>query len=238
MKQKDQAILIRKTNYSETSLILTLFCREKGIKKFIFQGGKKKHGNILFPLAVLETEYYARNDSELGKVTSVTPEFIYTSIHTHPYKSATVFFIAEILQKVLNQENEKEEAFFLFLVAEIYELDVAPFEANFPLWFIIELTKWLGIEPQCDSPNSRYFNKKDGHISTILETNSSLVESGNHIEIVSKIIHLTKDQALGLTLSSRERNKSLRVMLDYYAMHIHGFSFPKSLEVLEEVLHG
>lgn len=42
MKTKDQAILLRKINYSETSLILTLLCRQSGLRTFIFQGGKKK----------------------------------------------------------------------------------------------------------------------------------------------------------------------------------------------------
>lgn len=237
MKQKDQAILIRKTNYSESSLILSLFCRNAGVRSFIFQGGKKKQGNILFPLSVLEIEYYSRNESDLGKITSISPEFIFSSIHTHPYKSASVFFLAELLQKVVRQESEKDEDFFLFLASEIHELDTAPFEANYPLWFLLELTKWIGIEPQCSSSDAQYFNHKEGIITDVPEKNELSIESGDHIAIISKFLHSTKDQSLRLPLNGQMRNKLLRTMLNYYSEHVQGFSFPKSLEVLEEVFH-
>jgi len=237
LKQKDQAILLRKTNYSETSLVLSLFCRNAGMRSFIFQGGKKKHGNILFPLSVLEIEYYSRSESDLGKITSISPEFIFSTIHSHPYKSASVFFLAEVLQKVIRQENEKDEDFFLFLASEIHELDVAPFEANYPLWFLLELTKWIGIEPQCSSLNAQYFNHAEGRITEIPEKNELTIESGEHIAVLSKFLHLTKDQCLRFPLNSQQRNKLLRTLLNYYSKHIQGFSFPKSLEVLEEVFH-
>lgn len=237
MKHKDQAILLRKTNYSESSLILSFFCRSQGVRSFIFQGGKKKQGNILFPLSVLEIEYYSRNESDLGKITSISPEFIFSGIPSHPYKSASVFFLAELLQKVVRQENERDEDFFLFLASEIHELDTAPFEANYPLWFLIELTKWIGIEPQCSSKNARYFDRKEGVISELPENNDLSVESGEHIEVLSSFLNISKDQALRMPLHSGLRNKLLRTVLNYYSEHIQGFSFPKSLEVLEEVFH-
>jgi DNA repair protein RecO (recombination protein O) len=238
LKKTEQAILLRKTNYSETSLILTFFCRNSGVHNFIFQGGKKKKGNVLYPLSVVEFEYYSRNDTDLGKITALSPEFIFTTIPNHPYKSATLFFIAEILQKTLRQENEKEEDFFLFLVAEIHELDVAPFEANYPLWFLLELSKWIGIEPRIEHEKGQFFDIKEGLITDYTATNSIQIEKGEHIQLLAELFVMSKDTMLRQRLNGKTRNKLLRTFLAYYSEHIQGFTFPKSLEILEEVFQA
>lgn len=237
MKTKDQAILLRKINYSETSLILTLLCRQSGLRTFIFQGGKKKHGNILQPLTLLEIEFYERPGSDLAKISAASPEFVFTSIHSHPYKSATAFYLAELLYNVTKQESEQEEDFFLFLAAEIHELDLAPFEANYPLWFTTELTKWIGIEPQVNSSDAVFFYPDEGIIADRAESTSGNYETGEHIRIVSRFFSAPKDIVLQYSLNGKIRNRLLRLMLRYYAIHINGFHFPKSVEVLEEVFN-
>ena len=42
MKQVDKGILIHRINYSENSLIITLFTYSNGVQKFISKGVKKK----------------------------------------------------------------------------------------------------------------------------------------------------------------------------------------------------
>jgi DNA repair protein RecO (recombination protein O) len=235
MKQTDQAIVLRRTNYSESSLILSLFCRKNGLRTFIFQGAKKKQGNILLPLSIVEFEYYSRNESDLAKISSISPELVFNSIPAHPFKSATVFFIAELLQKVLRQEQEAEEDFFLFLAAEIHELELAPFEPNYPLWFVIELTKWLGIEPRVVANNAHYFDSKEGVLTNIPMAHHAMIQHGEHIEHIAQLYVNTKDKGLSISLNGKTRNRLLRIMLAYYAEHIQGFTFPNSLEILEEV---
>jgi DNA repair protein RecO (recombination protein O) len=235
MKHTDQAIVLRRTNYSESSLILSLFCRKNGLRTFIFQGAKKKHGNILLPLSIIEFEYYSRSESDLAKISSISPELVFSDIPNHPFKSATVFFIAELLQKVLKHEQEAEEDFFLFLAAEIHELELAPFEPNYPLWFVVELTKWLGIEPRVVAADATYFDTKEGVLTTTPETNHSHILHGDHILRITQMYVFHKDKALAIGLNGKTRNQLLRILLGYYAEHTFGFTYPNSLEILEEV---
>ena len=234
MKAKDQGILLRKIPYSENSLIVTFFCRNNGLKSFMFQGGKKKKGNLLFPLSIIEFEYYSRSDSSLGKITDIAPDFIAQSSITHPIKSTLLFFFAEILQQTIRQE-EKEEAFFLFLAAEIHEFDLAPFEANYAIWFLLELTKWLGIEPEAQSPNASHLDGTNGRIFDIPETTEKLIATGAHVSFLSQMLFLSKDKSLSIPSNGKIRKQAMTTLLTYYKIHMDGFTFPKSLEVLDEV---
>ena len=119
MKSTDQAILLNRISYSETSLILTFYTLANGIQKFIFQGGKKK-AHQLFPLAISEITFYKRPDSDLGKLTVVESSRILNEVLFNPLKSSVAFFIAEVLQKCLKTE-EAEDHLFLFLEEKIQE---------------------------------------------------------------------------------------------------------------------
>ena len=235
MKQKDQGIVLKKIPYSENSLILTFFCREAGLKTFLFQGGKKKKGNSLFPLRVIELEYYARNDSTLAKLSNIDTAIHTTSNLTHPIKSALLFFFAEMLQNLLHYD-QKDEAFFLFLATEFHAFDVNPYQANYPIWFMLELTKWLGVEPQVESESSSFFEGENGLITdSSPATSQKIIASGEHIQALAFMLKNSKEKAMQLPLTAAIRNKAVRSLLHYFSLHFSSFSSLKSLEVLEEV---
>jgi DNA repair protein RecO (recombination protein O) len=68
MKKTDSGILLKRIPYSETSLVLTIFTLLEGKKSFLFQGAKKKKGNVLLPLSPIELTYFQRDDSQLAKI--------------------------------------------------------------------------------------------------------------------------------------------------------------------------
>ena len=71
MKFQDRGIVLSRSAYSETSLIVTLFTESFGVQTFLFQGAKKKKGLVLFPLATVDITYYRRSDSQMGKLTEI-----------------------------------------------------------------------------------------------------------------------------------------------------------------------
>lgn len=76
MHEIQSGILLKRFNYSETSLILHFFTLEDGFQAYIFRGGKKKKGNILQPLSLVEITSYHRKGDELKKITEVNPLFV------------------------------------------------------------------------------------------------------------------------------------------------------------------
>ena len=64
---KNKALVLSKTNYSETSLILKVFTDNKGIQKGLVKGGKKlKKSNIYETGNLIAAEWKAKNRRSLG----------------------------------------------------------------------------------------------------------------------------------------------------------------------------
>ena len=168
MKQTDKGILINRISYGDSSFIVTVYTLEKGIQKFIFQGAKKKKVPI-YPLLIAEITYYKRPDSELGKLTAVEAKNHLQELSFDPIKSVISFFIADVLLKCLKHEYEDSELYF-FLESFIQAINDADDLSHFPIHFLTEFSKHLGICPNVLDENPRYFNLIDEKWSTILST--------------------------------------------------------------------
>jgi DNA repair protein RecO (recombination protein O) len=234
VKDNDQGILLHKINFSESSLIVSLYCRKLGMRKFLFQGAKKKQGNILVPLSLVEFDYYGRTDSQLAKISSCAPEIVLNQLTSSPYKRAVAFFLSELLHRTLKEDQPNEEAFFLFLAAEIHELEFAPFQANYPLWFLLEFMRWQGIEPHWMTQPVRFFYFTEGQLTSSPIGFQHADAEGEHVELINALAGMSKDKCLAHPLNGQTRNQLIRLLLRYYNTHFPGLGFPKSLDVLEE----
>ena len=134
---KTKGIVLRKINYSETSLIIKVLTPYEGVKSFIYQGAKrkKKKGNIISSLAIINIEYYQRNDSDLAKISNIELAKIYTSIPFDPYKSSVVFFMNEVINNTI-RDNEHNDELYSFLENILQVLDLTDKFANFSIKFL------------------------------------------------------------------------------------------------------
>src|SRR5690554_6764102 len=160
MKGIQHGVLLRKLNYSETSLILNFFTLEDGFQAYIFQGGKKKKGNILHALSLVEITAYRREDSELGKITEINSTYIPQNLPYHPLKSGLAFFITEVLAQVL-RSSDQDEAMFKFLEHEIQWIDNSDEFTNYPIWFLLKLADKTGIGINVSDPHGLIFDLQD-----------------------------------------------------------------------------
>lgn len=235
MKQTDQAILLNRISYSETSLILTFYTLQNGIQKFIFQGGKKK-AHQLFPLAISEITYYKRPDSDLGKLTSSESYRVLNELPFNPVKSTIAFFIAEVLQKCLKTE-EGEITLFRFLEEEIVFLDKGTDITLFPLKFLLDFSLYLGIYPNSESEENRYFNVMEGYISNHKPMSGDIYYEDEAVQLISQLInHNLPD--INPSNTKQNRSKALEILIHYYQLHIPQFKEMNSLEVVREILYN
>lgn len=235
MKQTDRALLLRKVNYGESSLVLQLFCFQRGIKSFIYKDAKKKKGQTFIPLAFLEITYFERNESQMAQITAADHVMIWSESLFDPRKTAVLFFICDLLQSCMKEENIPQEDLFLFLSAELLELDKAPFQANYPIYFLMVMTRFFGFEPAIDIANPHYFDMHEGIFSNQAPRIFQLEISKNETLELADCFCSNKDQILGKPYNRAIRQRFMRILLDFYSYHISGFSNPKSLKILEEV---
>lgn len=229
MKQIDKGILLRKINYSETSLIVNIYTLSKGLQTFIFQGGKKR-SSALYPLSQIEIEFYLRPDSELGKLTNVQSVYGRSEIPFHPLRSTIAFFMADVLYQCL-KTDQSDPYLFEFLEKQIEELEQSNELGIIPLLFLVRLSRCLGIEPIITDRNATYFVPVDGEF----RANHGFgvqAESGKSVDL---LLALYSEKDIFNT-TRIDRIQAMSLMLKYFEIHIPSFNVNRSLEVLKEVL--
>lgn len=228
-------ILLSKIDYSESSLILKFYTKEEGLVSFLFQGGKKKKGNALFPLSIAEINCYKRSESNLSKISSVDIEAAQQSLYFDPIKSSVLFFIAEILTLTIKNEEE-DAALYGFLEEEIRFLNVTEEFTNYPIYFLLQYSKFLGFYPQKSVGISRYFDLEEGEF-TISKPIGHKYISNASVRVLNDTLNKDKVDLLSYTITKPLRKQALDNLLQYYAFHQIGFKELKSLAVLQEVLY-
>jgi DNA repair protein RecO (recombination protein O) len=96
---------------------------------------------------------------------------------------------------------------------------------------MMEVTKYLGFYPDVTELDFPFFDAKEGYFTPFQNVNS-LSEHETHL--FKKLLDLKFD-ADQKVFAGIERQILLKVLLDYYTLHLDGFKQPKSLDVLKEV---
>ena len=235
MLVKTKAIVISSIKYQEKSLIVKCFTQSDGLKSYFVQSAfssKKSSQKIAYfqPLTILEIEANHKNKGTLEHFKEIKLATAYQTINTDVIKSTIVIFVSEILHHSI-QEEEKNESLFTFLETALLWLDNHNDTSNFHLILLLEITKFLGFYPDVSEIEHKHFEMKEGVFSPFLGT-SCLTQHETHL--FKKLIDLRFDSDQKV-FAGIERQILLKILLDYYTIHLDGFKKPKSLEVLKEV---
>ncbi|MFK8039110.1 MAG: DNA repair protein RecO [Crocinitomicaceae bacterium] len=231
-----EGIVLHKVNYSETSLVIKIFTLQNGLQSFIFQGAKRKNkkGNLIAPLAILQINYFQRNDSDLAKITEVESEYSYKTIPFDPIKSAIVFFINEIIYQSVKEE-QYNPALYHYLKNALCILDTIDQPANFAIQFLIDFTKYLGFYPIVEQ-EAKFFDLLEGKFSKYSPNHPNYIE-GENVSIILNLMQRKFDDSTPLNINANKRRLLIQDMLRYYQVIFDHFSPIKSLPVLEMTFH-
>ncbi|SKB64509.1 DNA repair protein RecO [Daejeonella lutea] len=240
MLYKTRGIVFKVTDYSETSVVVQIFTEKFGLQSYLINGVKKPKAKIrlnsLQPLHLLEMIVYHKTTGTIQRVSELRHQPVFQSIPYDIIKSSITMFLNEVLYKSLRQ-HEPDEILFEFLFHAIEILDsLNAGLANFHLYFLLRLTRFLGFYPDktLASP-SAWFDLKDGHYSKTQPPHSYIIEPPL-TAIWINILNCNFDNLQSLQISPAERKALLEKILTYYQLHVEGFGQVKAHEVLEEVL--
>ncbi len=233
MKKTARGIVIQRFSYSETSLIVHCFTENEGLKSFLFQGAKKKKGVVLLPLSPIEFSYYQKDESQLAKMTDATLYQSFATIPFDPIKSTVVFFQVEILANVLH-EGVVDTHLYDFLVSELAWLDEHSTLANYPIYWMLEVSQQLGFYPLKTEEKTPYFDLENGEFLSYIPSNFTY-KSGVEVDLLGAILTLDKNHLLELSIPKDVRKRTLQLLLTYFKYHIPNFNPTNSLEVIESI---
>lgn len=219
MQTKSPGIVLNYIRYRETSILVTIYTRSAGIKSFIENGvrsTKGKHKIALFqPLNLLDLEMFLKNKG-LGRISEAKCYYPFKEIPYKIHKSSIALFLAEVLYKVLKEEEENIPL-FAYLEEQIQRLDeMQSGVENFHIHFLWDLMLYVGIFP-----------------GTVKEMCVQLGNRSKELEeAMQQLIELGQSEKLNRSI----RAEMVMAILDFYHLHLESLGEIKSLAVLQEVL--
>ena len=152
MIRKTRGIVLHTTRYGESSLVVHCYTEQFGRQSYMVKGirksRKQNRSNLFQPLFILDFEVYHRETREIQLVKEVTRAMPLNSMPFHVIKSTQAIFIAEVLYRVVKEE-EPNPMLAHFLVHAIQFLDaLAEPSADFHIIFMFQLSRYLGFYPQ------------------------------------------------------------------------------------------
>lgn len=210
MLHKSKAIVFKSVKYKESSLIVTLLTRKFGIRTYIVNSvrtKKPKYSIALFqPLSLLEVVVYNKENANINRISELKAASLFTTIPYDNIKTAQVLFIAELLNKLIKEEEPSDDLFdFIFHSIELFDHLKDKYQ-NFHLQFLLKLSKYLGFAAESFHPLIRDHvdEEKGKHLSELLFSSfdkgpviSSAVRS-NLLEDVLRFYRHQTDSALDL----------------------------------------
>jgi DNA repair protein RecO (recombination protein O) len=221
MLAKTRSIVLRSIKYGESSVITTLYTEQFGRQSLLIHGVRNKKRKInpyLFEtLSLLDVDIYRKENRELNSLKEAWPCVILQHIFTDIKKSSIALFLGELLFRALREE-ECNQPLFNYLFHTIQVLDVAELGLeNFPLIFLLQFSKFLGIYPKNNLEFERYQTSEGLQLLEMLDY--SITDISQY------------------KISGSKRNELLNLLLVYYSDHLEGIGQLKSLQVLREVYH-
>ena len=170
MVYSTEAIVLGYINYSETSVIVKCFTKKYGVKSYFIKGirsNKKSKIQLghLQRLNIIDIESKENKKGELSYLKNIRSLISFQSINSDILKYNTGLFISEVLISVIKHQ-ETDIEIFNFIKNSLIWFDNSEKNSNFHILFLIYLTNYLGIIPEKNINNLKFFDIENGKFNS------------------------------------------------------------------------
>ncbi|MFH2141725.1 MAG: DNA repair protein RecO [Bacteroidota bacterium] len=163
MQQKLEGIILSSTKISDSVRIINIYTNLCGRKSCFLRSSsnkKSKHiSNFIHALSIINFECDIRINREISYINEISLNYFYETITINPYKSSIAFFLAEIIDKTLREE-EKNQEMYSFLTSQLVAFDQIKENISiFHLAFLVKYSKYLGIMPDIIYSGNNYLDQ-------------------------------------------------------------------------------
>jgi len=241
MLQKTRGIILHSIKYGDSGLITSIYTELFGRMSFITQGTRSKKSLVkssnLQSLFLVEIELYYKPGRELQRIREIKNSAPFSSLPFEITKSTQAIFIAEILNKILREE-ESQPALFEFLFNSIRLLDLLEDGiANFYLVFLVQLSRFLGFGPTNNfSEDNPCYDLMAGIFVPVTPTHPHYLNR-DESAVFSKLLEMSYQDLTNLSIEKQIRKVLPDRILEYFNLHTGINLNIKSLEIVREILH-
>lgn len=232
-----KAIVLSSLKYGDTSLIVKCYTEKEGLKTYLIRGvlkAKKKGIKAAYfqPLTQLKVVANHNLKNTLNSIKEVQVVNPYKTIYKDIVKQSVVLFLSEILSDSI-QEEEENSSLYEYLETAFNWLDLHHNTSNFHLLFLLNLSGFLGFYPDLSEKNKHGFNLLEGVMSDDFMHKNVIYN--NDFYQFKKLLGINFDGIETVSFSKQERQLVLKIIIQYFKLHLGNFRSPKSLQILETV---
>ncbi|MBQ9638127.1 MAG: DNA repair protein RecO [Bacteroidales bacterium] len=246
-----QGLVLHTVPYSESSVVARVFTRDMGLRSYLVKGVRTSRGkvkqNLLQPLSYLDMTVYENGRGTLQYVKEMHHRVQWSSTVNDGAKRAVLFFMDEVLYKVLREE-EPNTGFFDGIVAQLRDLeglDAVGQRAEvgiFPLLFLLYTARYLGIEPLDNYAAAEpLFYLKEGRFVSrswcdVASAESDWVLGSEESALLHAVCSAWRGAMPLPSMQLTQRRRLIDILLQYFNLHLTDFRNFQSHHVLHAVL--
>ena len=106
--------------------------------------------------------------------------------------------------------------------------------ANFHLWFLVQLSAFLGFYPANSYVAGSYFDIIEGGFTLLRPEHNRVIEKQD-AELLGRLMGCGVDELGGLHLNRVRRGEFLKALLHYFGYHLDSINKVQSVKILSEV---
>lgn len=247
MITKTQAIVLKTVDYSESSIIATLFTRRHGTIAVIAKGARKprnKFSAYLVVGQVLEVVYYMKTTRAVQTLSDTSYHLKLDTLRYDIQKIALTMSAMEFIRQVVH-DNEVNTELFNFLLKMLKWLNGKESVSKIIFPYIqLRVLEYVGIGLQPDetvlqkSSKIGYINIETGSFSEVSEGSQSIKLSENQT-LFLRIGLLSKSSKLfDIKLTDNELKDLIEYLDRYIRYHIEGVKSRRSDVIFDQLLNG
>ena len=242
MIRKTRGIVLHTTRYGESSLVVHCYTEQSGRQTYMVKGVRKSRkqnrSNLFQPLFILDFEVYHKNTAGIQLVKEVNRSIPLNSIPFDITKSTQAIFMAEVLYRVVKEEesNPMQAHSLIHTIQYLDALEEA--SPDFHILFMFQLSKHLGFYPQNNYGNgSVYFNLASGLYQSFVTDPEVQLNEADSI-LWSRYLSLDMQSVKDSDFNGSQRMTMLNNLVRYFKFHVEGMGDIRSLEVLHTFFHN
>lgn len=240
---KTKAIVLRTVDYSESSIIATLFTREKGKTAVIAKGARKpksKFAAFFVPGQLLEVVYYYKQSRSVQTLSDVSFAEKLNSFRVDIQKMAFAVTTLELAGQLLH-DNEVNEPLFDFMETFLKWADKQEEMPKLIFPYVqLRLAEYIGVGLQMYNEGrdngGGYINISSGTVSKETADQHAEPLTAAQFAFVKKSLHSTNASVLQIVMGIDEIKNLIEILDKYFTYHIEGVKPRKSDKIFEQLL--
>lgn len=238
-REKAHCLTLRNISYSDNTAVTTIWTREYGrlvaaVTTSNTYGAQKQRAAMM-PMHAFDAIISFKASQKMPRLSAATAARAQGAFN--PVVNTIALFLADFLNTALREWSpDAELSDFLFESADRLQRVSGVALANFPIYFLLRLTYYLGIEPDVETyVPGWYFDMRDVRF-TPTPPNHSQYLLPRYAAVLPSLLRMNYRTLRLFNFSRSERNVILDYIIEYYSIHhCPEITSLKSLPIVREV---